>query len=1286
MRGRRHVHLIGVQGAGMSALARLFIETGACVTGSDKADGERLRALRGLGADVGVGHAAENVGQADLVVFSPAVPRDNVELKTARKRGLVIRSRAGALADLLQDRDVVGVAGSHGKTTTTAMLVAILEQGGYSPGFMIGAAAPASGDVNARWSEGSLFVSESCEAFRALDHVWPTHCLVTNIDDEHSEHYGGRDRLEAAFAAMVARTRQDGHIVLCGDDPLLSAMAERLGSRAITYGLGDNASWRAGRIERRPGAVAFDVVAGGRAFGRIRLNFPGAHNAGNALGALVMANALGVPFDAAVLALERYIPVGRRWEQVGEADGVRVFDDFAHHPTEIAATLAAARDAAGDDGKVVVVVEPLSHARIRRLAAHYARALAIADYTIVLPVDGSGEAPPADSTDALLHDVFRRVGLRFSCCDGATNAAETVATLAGRGDVVVTMGAGLAQQCGSTILAAISERKQRGGQPVAAAVQPPVPAMFVDDPERLHSRFERMAKQRPSAPCVIDGGTTWTYADIARMSDLVAHEIVRRGLRPDDIVVLRLKKSARLLALMIGVLKAGCAFAPIDPKMERPGIDAALMRAGAALAITDETPRRSVLSGVEGVDIECFWNALGDATPPPCPATSRNLAYAIFTSGSTGECRLVGVEHRNVTNVISYAVDELILREDLALAPFIDSVSFDASVHQIFTTFAHGGALLIEHDLASLLRSKHAAAITALGATPSVLQRLIDAAALPPSLRLIMLGGEAIPASLVARLRESGGRRRALNFYGPSETTIYSTVARLLDADASRGDNDVAGRVVGFPIRDTRIHLVDENGRPVADGETGEIIIAGRGVARGYLGDPALTKERFGADIFSSRPGEKIYRTGDVGRRLADGSLEFIGRKDSQLKINGVRFEPIEIERQLEACPGIDRAAVVLSTQKDGPPRLVAYVTAAPGVDLSRLHRELETRLPKALTPGLILRAPDLPLTVGGKLDRRRLAEFVPLDAMLRPAAPPRDDVERRLLDIWRKALRTPVIGVDDDFFELGGDSLIAMTLALAVENAFEIRLPVAALEELTTAAHMASVVRSALNRDSVPPSGAMDDFETSLRKIRNYVAGWKGVRRTPDSLIVTLNETGARDGLFWCFQAYPELVALACELGREQPVHGMRSAHLAFEYRPDTIGALARLYAQEIMSIQPEGALALGGNCQGGLIARATAFALRAQGRRVDRLILMEQGAYWPYDQRVDLIFGEDSAFNPRRRLSEPDLALREAYAGGYALHFISGAHGQFFLARNIGCLAGAIRSMLDGRAEGRA
>lgn len=1265
----------------MSALARLFIESGACVTGSDEVDGDRLRGLRDIGAEVSVGHAADNLGRADLVVFSPAVPRDNVELKAARERGLVIRSRAGALADLLHGRDVIGVAGSHGKTTTAAMLAAILEQAGFSPGFTIGAAAPTLGDVNARWSEDSLFVAESCEAFRALDHVRPAHCLVTNVDDEHSEHYGGRDRLEAAFAAMIERTRSDGHIVLCGDDPFLAAMAEKPNSRAVTYGFGDKSSWRADRIERGPDAVAFDAIAWGRPLGRIRLKAPGAHNAANALGALALANALGAPFDAAALALERFIPVGRRWERVGEADGVRIFDDFAHHPTEIAATLAAARDSVEAGGKVVAIVEPLSHARTCRLATHYARALSMADYTIVLPVDGAGEPTPADSSDALLHDVFRRSGLRFACCNGPTDAASTVVALAGPGDVVVTMGAGLAQRCGPAIIAAISEQKPCGERPPAPVIQPPAPTPLADGGERLHSRFERMAALQPSAPCVIDGETTWTYAGIAKASDRVAHELIKRGLRPDDIVVLRLNKSARLVALMIGVLKAGCAFAPIDPKMERPGIDAALMRAGAALAITDEAPRHGGLSGVDCVDIESFWRALAAAAPPPCPATGGNLAYAIFTSGSTGECRLVGVEHRNVTNVIDYAVEELIQPEDLALAPFIDSISFDASVHQIFTTLAHGGALLIERDLASLLKSKHAAAITALGATPSVLQRLIEASSLPASLRLIMVGGEAVPASLVARLREARGLRSALNFYGPSETTIYSTVARLLDADAASRPGEVAGRVIGFPIRDTRVHLVDDNGNIVPDGETGEIVIAGGGVSRGYLGDPALTNERFGADIFSSRPGERMYRTGDLGRRLSDGSLEFIGRKDAQLKINGVRFEPVEIETQLEACSGVERAAVVLSSQRSGPPQLVAYVTAAADADFSRLRAELDKRLPKALTPGLILRAPDLPLTVGGKLDRRKLAQLVPLAAMLRPATAPRDDIERRLLDIWRKALRAPALGVDDDFFETGGDSLAAMTLTLAVEDAFDVRLPVEAFEQLATAAHMATFVRRALDLGAATQSGAMDDFETSLGKIRNYLAGWKGARRTPESLIVTLNEAGGRGGLFWCFQAYPELVALAGELGPDQPAHGMRSGHLAFEYRPDTIEALARLYAQEIISIQPEGAIALGGNCQGGLIARATAFALRAQGRRVDRLILMEQDGYWPYDERVDLIFGEDSSVNPRRRISEPDPALRAAYAGGYALHFISGAHGEFFEPPNVGSLAGAIRSILAGR-----
>jgi hypothetical protein len=275
---------------------------------------------------------------------------------------------------------------------------------------------------------------------------------------------------------------------------------------------------------------------------------------------------------------------------------------------------------------------------------------------------------------------------------------------------------------------------------------------------------------------------------------------------------------------------------------------------------------------------------------------------------------------------------------------------------------------------------------------------------------------------------------------------------------------------------------------------------------------------------------------------------------------------------------------------------------------------------------------------------------------------------------IWQKNLRLAGLGVDEDFFSAGGDSLSSSKLVLDVEDFFGLRMPAEALENLSTVAVMATYLREAL----MLPLGRRDKAEVAFANIRNFIAAWKGARLQPDSFIVTLNHSNTQNGFFWCCQSFTELLSLAKAMGESQVIHGMRSGHLAFEYEPDIIDALAVAYAREIMLLQPDGDIIIGGNCQGGLIARATANALKKQGRIVGRLIMMEQSTYWPYDQYVDLLFGYESTFNPTHRVSHPSVVLEKAYPAGYSLHFISGSHGTFFNLNNVDSLADKIRLIL--------
>ncbi len=1275
------VHIIGILGAGMSALARLYLERGQRVSGSDIEENERLAALRALGAEIFVGHSISNVEGADRVVFSPAVPRENAELVAARALGVPVVSRARALSDLLEVRKVISIAGSHGKTTTTALLAYILDRAGLRPGYMLGADCASFGGGNARWSNTGPFVSESCEAFRALDFWRPDHCVVTNVDDEHSEHYGSFADLITAFGDFVARVPEGNRVLLCGDCPTLISMAACANGRAETYGFNHGVTWRAAILKETPTSSDFDVWHRGIHIGCASVNLPGRHNALNAVAALAMACNFGVSFEQAASSLAQFLPISRRWQAIGEAAGVRVFDDLAHHPTEIEATLKTARQSVGNGKSVLAVFQPQLHSRVSRLGADFGKALSAANKVVLLPIDSAGETEGGRGSERSLRAALQDLAVPFWSAHSVKQAANIAASFAQSGDIVVTMGPRLAQHAGPEILAALGRPAQQ--LQTDRAKRKATQSVRRGAMRSLQAGFEVQVARKPDAPCVIQGDREWTYSQIGRYADAAAWVFEKRGLGRGDLVVLTADKSPLLIALVIGALKAGCAFVPIDPKMKRASLFQILHQVGAALIIHDrKAPTDTPPDTTPSCYLEDFWTEVlaADCGPfvPVRSAQDQDLAYAIFTSGSTGTPRLVGVEHRNACNVISHSTGTLFDPQDLALTPFIDSISFDACVHQIFATLSMGGSLLIEPDLPSLMRSKHFNRITNLGGTPSVIARLADVGVLPKTLRVISLGGEVIPKTLISTLRRTTGIGKMFNFYGPTETTIFSSVARLMDSEHGVDQPDGSGNNIGFPIANTRLHLVDDEGRSVPSGEIGEICISGAGVSRGYLGEPGQTAERFVLDQFGAPTGARMYLTGDLGRRLLDGSIEFLGRTDDQIKINGIRIELAEIERHLDDCAGIERAAVIAGGDTPAGQELYAFVTTSMATDLSHVRAELAAQLPPVMVPKAIIRIDALPMTDTGKLKRGDLRSHIPATVMHSTGSVPLDGVEKRVMTLWRSILRRPDLEPHDNFFEFGGDSLASMQMVLSVEKSFGIRLPAQALEDLGTVADMSIHIR----RQLVDPKSIRDAnpelTERILDKQQAFLAAWKTGNGNEEGLIRHLNPEGGKHGLFWCFQGFPEFRALAGALGPDQPLYGMRSGHMIMEYMPETIAALAQTYCDEMIRKQPIGAFLLGGNCQGATIARAIALTLRARGKEVRRLLLMEQASIWPYDQPTGLIFGRDSSHNPLRNHAEPEPIFRQAYPQGYGLRIIQGGHGTFFSAENVRSLADAINELI--------
>jgi UDP-N-acetylmuramate--alanine ligase len=451
------VHFVGVGGAGMSGIARILIARGVIVSGSDAKDSRELAALRVLGADVHVGHRADQVHAADTVVVSSAVRDTNPEVVEAHRLGLLVLRRAEALAALLADRRAVAVAGTHGKTTTTSLLTVALQHCGADPSFAIGGNLSDSG-VNAHNGSGQLFVAEADESDGSFLVLRPYAAVVTSIEADHLDHYADLDAVAAAFVEFAATIDPQGFLVACADDPGaagLAAQARAAGRTVWTYGESPAADVRLAGLRLAGTGSVFEAVARGRRLGEVRLQVPGRYNALNATAALAAGLALGMPEGAVREGLGGFTGTRRRFDLRGTAGGVRVYDDYAHHPTEVAAVLRAAREVAGA-GRVVVAFQPHRYSRTAAFREEFGAALGLADEVVVMEVYPAGEDPLPGASGA---GVAAAVGLPAGHVRFEPSWSAVAAELAARarpGDVVLTIGAGDVTMIGPETLALLT--------------------------------------------------------------------------------------------------------------------------------------------------------------------------------------------------------------------------------------------------------------------------------------------------------------------------------------------------------------------------------------------------------------------------------------------------------------------------------------------------------------------------------------------------------------------------------------------------------------------------------------------------------------------------------------------------------------------------------------------------------------------------------------------------------------------------------------------------------------
>jgi amino acid adenylation domain-containing protein len=703
----------------------------------------------------------------------------------------------------------------------------------------------------------------------------------------------------------------------------------------------------------------------------------------------------------------------------------------------------------------------------------------------------------------------------------------------------------------------------------------------------IHELIEARAANTPEAIAVEDRSQRLTYNELNRRANQLAHFLSRKCAGPDVPVAVCLKRSPELLVALLGVLKAGGACVPLDPDYPSERLSHILRDCGAPILITQLDLLSTVgATEAEVVDLESASKLLAGESCEnlQVEVTPRNLAYVIYTSGSTGKPRGVQLTHGGLVNHGVASIDVYGLTASDRVLQFA-SISFDIAIEEILPTWFAGGCVIprgeqVPLTAAEFLRWIEAQKITVLDLPTAYWHELVHELAeseepVPESLRLVIVGGEKASSSAYSTWLKAGGARvRWVNTYGPTEASVIAT-AYEPDPKKPFPDNLPIGR----PIANVRLYVLDSDLQPVPVGTPGELHIGGVGLARGYLNHPELTAEKFIDDPFCDEPGARLYKTGDMVRRLPDGNLEFVGRMDFQVKIRGFRVELGEIEAVLEKHPAVAQA-VVIAREADGGKQLAAYVIAAPGgVPAAELRDYSKKQLPEYMVPADFVFVESFPLTPNGKVDRRALPEPQAAEPALAGSfVVPRDEFESKMARLWAQVLGRESVGVRDNFFDLGGHSLLALRLTSRIEKEFRRKLTLTALIQAPTVEEMVRLVRE---QDTAwSPLVALQSAGTKPPFF--FVHGLGGT-------VMRFHELArhmAPDQPFLCFQAQG--------MDGKLPVL-------------DQVDDMAKLYLEHLRKAQPEGPYYLGGYSFGGLVALEVARRLVEADQEIGLLALVD-------------------------------------------------------------------------------
>ena len=703
----------------------------------------------------------------------------------------------------------------------------------------------------------------------------------------------------------------------------------------------------------------------------------------------------------------------------------------------------------------------------------------------------------------------------------------------------------------------------------------------------IHQLFERQVDERPEAVALVCEQQQVSYRELDERANQLGHYLKREGVGPDTVVAVCLERTIEMVVTLLGILKAGGAYLPLDASYPAERLRYMLADSEAKLLLT-ETKSGELFGESQGalyVD-RLAEQMTGESRERMQTAVEGDqLAYVIYTSGSTGQPKGVMVTQRGLVNYLHWATQAYGLSGEAKQrhgAALHSSISFDLSITSLWAPLVAGESVVLvaeKHGLEGLLKTvQEQGPFGLIKLTPSHLVLLngqLEGEELRRSAEVVVLGGEGLVSEQIGVWRDQASQTRLINEYGPTETVVGCCVYEV-QAETSR-----AGAVpIGRPIANTQLFVLDRSLEPVPVGVVGELYIGGAGLARGYLRRPELTAEKFVPHPFAE-DGARLYRTGDLARYMPDGNIDFLGRVDEQVKIRGYRIELGEIESVLRTSEDVKDAVVVVE-ENAGEKRLIGYVVAEAGVALQaeRLRAQLREQLPDYMVPPVFMELEKLPLTANGKVDRRALPALGVLKPdRTRTFIAPRSTLEIVLVKIWEELLGIAPIGITDNFFALGGSSILAVRMIALIEKQIGKDIPLNTLFKGATIEHLAQVV----SEDDGPQ---------------------------PWSPLVPIQPLGSRLP-FFCVHAVGGRVLsfyhLARHLGQDQPFYGIQAPPLIEVEDQSTIEQMAAQYVEAVRVFQPVGPYLLGGFSFGGSVAFEMACQLQKQGQQVALLAVMD-------------------------------------------------------------------------------